>query len=49
MTALPTLVDTTATRLTLHHLAEDVLAAVDDRPGTVMMMTSDGQVVWHPE
>jgi hypothetical protein len=35
--------------MTATALAEDVLAAVDDQPGTVMMMTTDGQVVWHPE
>jgi hypothetical protein len=30
-------------------LAEDVLSAVGDTPGTVMMMTKDGQIVWRVE
>ena len=30
-------------------LAEDVLSAVDDTPGTVMTMTKDGQIVWRLE
>jgi hypothetical protein len=30
-------------------LTDDVLAAVDDSPGTVMMMMKDGQLVWRVE
>ena len=30
-------------------LTEDVLSAVNDSPGTVMMMTKDGQLVWRVE
>jgi hypothetical protein len=35
--------------MTATALAQDVLAAVDDPPGTVMTMTKDGQLVWHVE
>jgi len=35
--------------MTATALAQDVLSAIDDPPGTVMMMTTDGQLVWHAE
>ena len=35
--------------MTAKALAEDVLSAFDGPPSTVMMMTTDGQVVWHAE
>ena len=30
-------------------LAQDILSAIDDLPGTEMMMTTEGQLVWHAE
>jgi hypothetical protein len=35
--------------MTASTLAHDVLSAIDDPPDTVMMMTTDGQIVWHAE
>jgi hypothetical protein len=35
--------------VTAKALADDVLSAVDDRTGDEMMITTDGQLVWHLE
>lgn len=35
--------------VTAKALADDVLSAVEDSPGDEMMITTDGQLVWHAE
>jgi hypothetical protein len=35
--------------LSARALTEDFLAAVGERPDTVMLMTKDGELVWHVE
>jgi hypothetical protein len=35
--------------MTAKALADDVLSAIDDRAGDEMMITADGQLVWHAD
>jgi hypothetical protein len=35
--------------ITATALAQDLLSTVGGPPGTAMMMTADGQLVWHAE
>ena len=35
--------------LTAKTLADEVLSAVDGQPGAAMMMTTEGQILWHIE
>jgi hypothetical protein len=35
--------------MTATALAQDLLLAIGGPPGTVMMMTTDGQLIWHAE
>jgi hypothetical protein len=38
-----------AVSMTATALAQDLLSAIGGPPGTVMMMTTDGQLVWRAE
>ena len=35
--------------MTATALAQDVLSAIDNPAGTEMMMTTEGQIVWHAQ